>query len=361
MKNGSNKQAIWHELIGNIHMHTVHSDGTGTHQDLVDAARAARLNFLIATDHNVLVSGEEGWRDGVLLLVGQEIHDEKRSPQKNHCLIFGTSNDLTEHATSPQKLLDVAREQGNLAFLAHPLERPSPLLPETYDWVNWEVTGFSGVELWNFLSEFRFYAWNKPKAAATLLFPHLFTTGPWPEMLELWDTLLASRETPVVAIGGSDAHAHMYNLGPFRRLFASYKDSFRAVNTHILAPDAFKNDLAHDRALVYDALRAGHCWLGYDLAAPTTGFRFTAQRDTEMAVMGDTLISTGKTIDFEVALPRSGDVRLLRDGKIVARANASRLRFSTNRPGIYRVEVWRPFGGKPRGWIFSNPIYVRHG
>jgi hypothetical protein len=28
-------------------------------------------------------------------------------------------------------------------------------------------------------------------------------------------------------------------------------------------------------------------------------------------------------------------------------------------PGVYRVEVWRNFLGRKRGWIFSNPIYVR--
>ena len=48
---------------GNIHMHTVHSDGAGQVADLVAAAARADLDFIIITDHNTLVDqGEEGWR-----------------------------------------------------------------------------------------------------------------------------------------------------------------------------------------------------------------------------------------------------------------------------------------------------------
>jgi hypothetical protein len=28
-------------------------------------------------------------------------------------------------------------------------------------------------------------------------------------------------------------------------------------------------------------------------------------------------------------------------------------------PGVYRVEAYIEFKGKRRGWIFSNPIYVK--
>jgi len=27
--------------------------------------------------------------------------------------------------------------------------------------------------------------------------------------------------------------------------------------------------------------------------------------------------------------------------------------------GVFRVEAAIPFKGRPRGWIYSNPIYVR--
>jgi hypothetical protein len=32
--------------------------------------------------------------------------------------------------------------------------------------------------------------------------------------------------------------------------------------------------------------------------------------------------------------------------------------YIANRRGTYRVEVYIDYQGKPRGWIFSNPIFV---
>ena len=49
------------ELITNLHMHTTYSDGSGTHQEIAEAALEAGLDVVIVTDHNVLVQGLEGY------------------------------------------------------------------------------------------------------------------------------------------------------------------------------------------------------------------------------------------------------------------------------------------------------------
>ena len=36
---------MYHEYFGNIHMHTTHSDGTGTVDDIVAAAQTAGLDY----------------------------------------------------------------------------------------------------------------------------------------------------------------------------------------------------------------------------------------------------------------------------------------------------------------------------
>ena len=361
MSNAKQRAAgtAWHELVGNLHMHTVHSDGTGTHQDLVAAAEANGLDFIIATDHNVLVSQEEGWRGRVLLLVGQEVNDASLQPEINHCLVFGVQSDITGHAADPQALIHAAQRQGAVTFLAHPIERASPVLTDTYEWRNWEISGFTGIELWNFMSEFRYYVRSKLHALPLLYLPRLFTTGPWPEMLAKWDELLATQPQPVVAIGGSDAHAHTDQLGPLQRLFLSYKDCFAAVNTHLLVTAPLNRDVAHDRALIYDALRAGHAWVGYDLPGATRGFRFTASNGQETAIMGDALAAHGQTVRFEIVTPGQAHLKLLRNGQVVAQARGTSLGYASPQPGIYRVEAWRRAWGKARGWIFSNPIYVK--
>ena len=87
-----------HEIVLNLHMHTRYSDGSGTHKDIAQAAMQAGLDAIIVTDHNVLVQGVEGYyRSGpnrVLLLVGQEVHDQARDPQKNHLMVFNANRDV---------------------------------------------------------------------------------------------------------------------------------------------------------------------------------------------------------------------------------------------------------------------------
>ncbi len=39
--------------------------------------------------------------------------------------------------------------------------------------------------------------------------------------------------------------------------------------------------------MIYQALAAGHAFIGYDLPAPTKGFRFTAHTEEQTYLMGD--------------------------------------------------------------------------
>jgi hypothetical protein len=54
------------------------------------------------------------------------------------------------------------------------------------------------------------------------------------------------------------------------------------------------------------------------------------------------------------------EIRLMKDGAMIRRMRkAYALSHLTTEPGVYRVEVYRRFRGLKRGWIYSNPIYVR--
>ena len=53
------------------------------------------------------------------------------------------------------------------------------------------------------------------------------------------------------------------------------------------------------------------------------------------------------------------DVRLLRDGEVVARADTQALVHEAEGPGVYRVEARLRSHGAERTWILSNPIYLR--
>ncbi len=352
-----------HEYLVNLHMHTTYSDGSGSHADIAQAALRAGIDVVIVTDHNVLVRGPEGCiaADGrrLLMLVGEEIHDQARDPQKNHLLVFGHDTELAQHAADPQHLVDKVREAGGICFIAHPVDPAAPAVGQTdISWVSWEVEGYTGIELWNALSEFK--ARLKSKAHALFYafnFPHV-ARGPFEETLQRWDALLRQGKR-VAAVGGSDAHALSASLGPLRRTLFPYEWHFRAVNTHILTPEPFNGEYAHDRALALDALRTGRAFVGYDLPAPTRGFRFTASGTRGTVWMGEE-IPLGGGVTFKIRLPLPVGCRLIRNGEIVHTWEKGDIcTYHTSQPGAYRVEARIPYLGLRRGWIFSNPIYVR--
>ena len=76
-----------HDLACVVHLHSTFSDGTGTVPEIMRAARRAGVDVVMLTDHNTLEAkrrGYEGWHDGVLLLVGEEVTPRR----ENHYLAF---------------------------------------------------------------------------------------------------------------------------------------------------------------------------------------------------------------------------------------------------------------------------------
>lgn len=352
-----------HELVINLHMHTTYSDGTSSHKDLARAAIKAGLDAIIVTDHNVWVQGLEGYfEEGdrrVLVLIGEEIHDQARVPQKNHLLVFGADKELAQYANDPQTLINQVNRSGGLSFLAHPLDPEAPRFnQEDLSWVSWDVHSYTGIELWNAMTEFKSHLTGYGPAIKYAFNFDDVAHGPFPQTLKKWDELLSNGK-PVVALGGSDAHAMNGSLGPIKRTLFPYKQHFQAVNTHLLTNKRLSGNLNLDKRLIYEALAMGHAFIGYDLPARTEGFRFTAHMKDHKATMGDT-IDAKESITLQIKLPKAVECHLLKDGEIV---RSSRKRVSmvhkVDSPGVYRVEAYIEFKGKRRGWIFSNPIYIQ--
>ena len=347
-----------YEYAGNPHTHTRYSDGEALHAEVAEAAAEAGLNFVIVTDHNVWVKGCEGYYDRLLLLVGEEIHDVRRQPQANHLLVYNAEAELAPMASDPQRLIDEVNKRGGFCYLAHPYEYRSPLSPDlaAICWADWEVTGYTGIELWNYMSELKGLLRNRLAAVIYSHFPAWGISGPFRATVHQWNQLL-SQKKHVAAIGGADAHGSSYSMGPLSRVVFPYPHLFRCVNTHILTPHPLNGIVEHDKTLIYDALRSGHTWVGYDMPASTAGFRFHARSGAYHASMGDEMTRTG-AITFEIQAPLSGNIHLLRDGKVVVRARGKSLKHTTAEPGVYRVEVYRNYQLGRRGWIFSSPITV---
>lgn len=351
------------EIVANIHMHTRYSDGEGSHAEIGKAALAAGIDVVIVTDHNVLVSKMEGYhRDKnrqVLMLVGEEIHDRARSPQKNHLLVIGAAAELSAFAPHPQRLIDHASQSDGLTFIAHPDDIALPAFHEDdITWEDWSVSGFTGLELWNAFSEIKTVVHNRLQGLFYVLFPQLIARGPMPDTIQRWDALTSSGRR-VVAIGGSDAHAYHMRLGPIRKRVLPYEFHFRGVNNHLLLPGPLTGNLAVDRRMVLEALASGSSFIGYDLPAPTRGFRFSAQAKDGPASIGDE-ISLDGGVTLQVRLPGPAECRLLKDGKPIKIWNGREIySYIACDPGAYRIECYIDYLGRKRAWIFSNPIYIR--
>jgi hypothetical protein len=345
-----------HEYIGSIHLHTTASDGAASHEEVSQIASQAGLDFLIVTDHNVFTTGKDGWYGDVLLLVGEEIHDTERVPEANHYLALGIRERIVGLRRGTQEVIDAVNTQGGFGFVAHPFEHsPSFTGEPELPWIDWQVTGYSGLEIWNYMSEFKSYLHSLPRALLLIFFPQIVMRGPFRETLAKWDELLRSRKT--VAIAGTDAHGNTYRVGPLRRPVLPYEHCFKAARTHILTPRSFKRELEHDKELVYEALRNGNCFTAYDAIGDASGFRFTGRSGQQTATVGQD-IPLGTGVDFEILSPLRAELRLIRDGELVARAQGSQLTYSTGEGGVYRVEAYRRHLLKRRGWVFTNPIYV---
>ena len=346
-----------------IHIHTHYSDGNASHQELVNIAAKASLDGIITTDHNIYVKGLDGYygegKKKTMLLVGEEVHDRYLDPPGNHMLVIGAHKEMAPYCQMPQRLIDQVNRSNGLSFIAHPVEDALEMFNEkAYPWRDWDIKDFSGIELWNHMSEFKSVTNNFMSAVVNAFFPKRMSLGPLEQTLALWDKLITERHKPIVAIGGVDAHQIIKKYGPLTIKLYPYLHHFKSIRTHILTPTPLTGNFPHDKNMILEALQQGHCFVGYDLPAATDGFRFSVHNDEGHFYMGDQVTCKGG-LTFQIRLPQKALCRLFKDGKTIKEwTDREVLTHITTEPGVYRMEAFIPYKGKLRGWIFSNPIYV---
>lgn len=342
---------------GCIHIHSIYSDGSGTVGEIMAAARNAGLDFAIMSDHNTLQplqDGYEGWHEGVLLLIGTEL-----SLPNGHYLALNVPPDFTWDEEDSQRAIDQVNAAGGFGFMAHPDSR--------WPWTDWEVTGYTGIELTNLSSLFHQEGLAQPLRLLVEFVADYFTDSTRALQrvmsvasdgsLERWAELL--QERPVVGLGSVDAHARIevagaqYNVPPYNRLFES-------LQMHIIVPRTFNRTLAHDKALVYDALREGRCYTAFTIWGDPMGFEFSASRSGASAVMGQRISRNGGLVNLRVKVPgnESTRMRIYRDSRQILTTSRRDITLPTPIRGTYRVEVDRLTDGRQVPWVISNPIYV---
>jgi hypothetical protein len=177
--------ARWYR--GDLHLHTVHSDGERDPGEMVSAARAGGLDFIVSTEHNTNAANRV-WpecRTGSLLVIpGEEV-----TTRHGHWLAMGLpAHGWVDWRYGPRdgvfpRFADGVREAGGLVVAAH----PSVPLPGSA----WEF-GFGHVdalEVWN-------GRWNVDDELS----------------LRIWQRLLRQGRR-IAAVGGSDSHGKHQPVG----------------------------------------------------------------------------------------------------------------------------------------------------
>lgn len=328
------------EIIANIHIHTKYSDGTRYHQEIAQIAAECGLDVIIITDHNIFVKGFDGYHSfngkQVLLITGEEIHDKNRIPQKSHLLAIGIDKSYVRFASNPQELINKINEGGGSSFIAHAYDPALPAFGEdNLSWDDWSVYGFTGMEIWNYLSEFKIHVKHILDALLYALIPQFLAVQPPEQIIERWDALLLSGQH-VVGIGGGDAHTLIYQIGPFTKEVFPYRYHFNTINTHILLENPLTGSAEKDRELILEMLKSGRVFVANDGVKTSRGFRFTAQTGIQSFSMGSR-VKFQKELILKANLPYRADCRLIKNGKVAAGFNqVKEINFPVASPGIYR-------------------------
>lgn len=340
-----------HILTGAVHIHTTDSDGTKTHEEVIELGRQAGLEYLIFTDHMTLqskIDGKEKFYGLIPVLIGYEHNDRDDC---NHYLVLDTDQVLPSDMAAAE-YVTAASLQGALGILAHPDEmRGRDARYRSYPWTAWEADAFDGMEIWNQMSEWmehlKFY-----NQVLMVLSPRKWLKAPTSRVLRKWDNLSLKRK--IVGIGSVDAHGFLYRAGPLRLTIFPYKVQFKSLRTHLILNGPLSDNFDSAKNQIYDALRDCRVFISNYRWGEAASFEFEICSTNQTASCGGevTLDSDTRAI---VRLPLKGQIRLIRSGDLCDRAAGLEAEFKISQPGIYRVEVYR---GR-KGWIFSNHIRVQ--
>jgi len=110
---------------GNLHTHTVNSDGHRTPEQIAEIYRRAGYDFISITDHGHLTDVSRLSLSDFFLIPGEEIcAGSSRNGRFTHIVAIGISSPLPvsdfDKSVSPQRVIDLIGESGGFAFIGHP-------------------------------------------------------------------------------------------------------------------------------------------------------------------------------------------------------------------------------------------------
>jgi len=346
---------------GVIHVHSaLGGHSTGAFTELIAAAKANQLDFVIMTEHSqaefdTSAMTLSGVHAGILFLNGNEV---ATASGDRLLLIPGSADAASMSTQTTPEVISKQKAAGGLALAAYPAESQT-----------WQSSSADGVEVYNLFTNARQYnpavmffdgLWSY-RGYADLMFANFFTRPT--ENLKRWDEAMSVGRRKLVAIAGNDAHSNIglsvndasgkqwlgIKLDPYER-------SFRVMRTHVL----IKKDKGLTREALLEAIAQGHCYISFDLFGNAKGFTFAPEGTVANVIMGDETPLLGG-FHLRAAAPYPCRFVLFKNGVVAGERAGTAVEFAVDGPGTYRVEAYldslpAPVRGQP--WIISNPIYV---
>ena len=354
--NPRNKVDDFTEYKGIIHAHTnLGGHSTGSFDELIAAANANDLDFVIMTEHwsdtvDTAALTLNGVYGKTLFIGGNEI--DTADPGDRFLMVPGSSDAAGLRKLPTTAVIDKLHAENRLALVTYPEKLKS-----------WDAN-FDGIEV------FSLHTNAKRMNPFTAVFDAIWSFPAYPELmlasyfkrpdenLRKFDEIAAKRNISLFA--GTDAHSnigiHMFgddagNKG-LKVKIDDYATIFRLARQHVLVDSG----TTLTRESLLDSLRSGRSYIGIDVLADSSGFRFE-----QIQGFGEGQNPNHRGVS--VISPQVGRIVVLLNGvKFVEEVNVSSLELDISEPGAYRVEVYLdqlgpPFDKMP--WIISNPIYVR--
>src|SRR6266849_3329945 len=154
---------------GVIHVHSaLGGHSTGTFAELIAAAKANQLDFVIMTEHpqsefDTSAMTLSGTHAGVLFINGNEV---ATSNGDRLLLIPGSSSAASMNTQSTQEIIEKQKAARGLALAAYPTESQ-----------NWQSTSIDGVEIYNLFTNAQRYN------AMVGFFDGLWSYGSYPDLM----------------------------------------------------------------------------------------------------------------------------------------------------------------------------------
>ena len=346
------------DYAGAIHIHTDYSfDGNVKMPDVIRSAKKAGLDFIVITDHfrmDAKRDGWEGWHDGLLVIVGEEI-----SPRYNHYLAIGIETPIIawKKSSDPQEYMDAVRNQGGIGLIAHPDHTGAPGFGVwAYPWNDWNVKGYTGVSIWDMMTDWQEKLTSLPRALLAFAFPTRMISGPKQVTLGRWDDL--NKTGKVAGFGEIDNHnSRKTYFGHDFRIFP-FDFAFRTIRTHILLREKLSADVQVAKKQVIEAIKSCSLYVAQEHELGAKGFEFRIYDAEETAYTGGDFKFKGKPAILEAKIPHQGLLRVIRDGAVILEQKKAYANVEIEQAGVYRIEARRRtiFGYRP--WIYSNHIRV---